>query len=128
MKAEEFTAVLHALTQTITSIQFHDGWANDLTRLNKIWDKLNQHRLAMEAAERIPQCSTCGAAVHDEHESLCPACHEATQAGPDIPSIILDGRLERIEKRLGKIEEQAESANKQLAEHSHGRAVYVVNV
>lgn len=116
MKAEELNGVLEELSQTINSILRHDGWANDLTRLNKLWDKLNQHRLGLAAEadrSRWRQCERCAVAMVGcrENELLCPKC-----------------RLDDIEKRLEKIERQAESANKQLAEHSHGRAVYVVNV
>lgn len=112
MNAKEFGVVLKKLRQTAGSIQSHNGWASDLTRLDDISATLEQHRLEMEAAEtdKAPEetagcepvttgqtqdaalrrpaaespftCSKCDARMYVAYDLLCLSCHEQAQAKP----------------------------------------------
>lgn len=85
MKAEGVKTVLGKLTQTISDILCHGGWASDLTHLNEVWSKLDQHWREMVAAES--------------------ACDEET-AGIS-GAALLSGRLDAVEERLKEIERVA---------------------
>lgn len=58
MKADEFKGMLDDVTLLLTRA-CNDGRDKDITALSTIWNKLNQHRLEMVAAEAPSQCEHC---------------------------------------------------------------------
>lgn len=100
MNAEELERMLRRLTQTIKNLDaLVDRSADadaDLLNLKELWQTLNRHRLAMEAAAE-------------------PTCPGALLRPYDVDE--LPDRIDAIATRLGEIERQARETREAYLAH-----------